>query len=153
MERPNVARPILWDFEIWNIKITKVELFDFPIFDFFLFLWLFKLLENSKYIYDNLPWNSKFCEIFKVLQIVKFWKYAHFWNLTISEIWLFYEFVDNVNLIILEIVKFGKFLDFFFQFRKPQFDSENWQILGWLVHSIFRIIRNFANSHICSLKF
>ena len=34
-------------------------------------------------------------------------------NSRISEIWLFYEFVDNKNLMIIEIVKFGKFLDFF----------------------------------------
>ena len=50
--------------------------------------------------------------------------------------------------MIFEIVKFGKFLEFFFQFGKPLFDLKNWQILVLFVHSIFRSIRNIANSNI-----
>ena len=61
--------------------------------------------------------------------------------------------VDLGNLMIFEIVKFGKFLEFFFQFEKRKFDSKTWQILVLFVHSMFRTIRNFAKSHICALKF
>ena len=61
------------------------------------------------------------------------------------------EFVDDGNLIIFEIVKFGQF--FFFQYGKPKFDPKNWRILVSFVPLIFRTIHNFANSHICSFKF
>ena len=45
--------------------------------------------------------------------------------------------------MIFEIVKFEKFVKFFFQFEKPKFDSKNWQISIVFVPSIFRSIRNF----------
>ena len=61
--RKGHERPIFRNFEISNIKITKVELFNVSILEFvILFLHLFKLYEYSKYIYDNLPSNSKFLE-------------------------------------------------------------------------------------------
>ena len=50
----------------------------------------------------------------KVSQIVEFWKFPNFWNLTISEIWSFYEFVDDENLMIFGIVKFRKLKKKFF---------------------------------------
>ena len=74
-----------------------------------------------------------------MLKICSFLKFNNFRNL------IFYEFVDNKNFMILEIVKFGKFWEFFFQFIKPKFDSENWQILVMFVYSIFRTIRNFGD--------
>ena len=40
---------------------------------------------------------------FDILKVVKLWKFANFWNWTISEIWLFYEFIDNGNLILFII--------------------------------------------------
>ena len=61
LERPNVERPIFPSFEILNLKITKVELFDFLFSILKKILCLFKLLENSKYMYDNLP-NRNFLE-------------------------------------------------------------------------------------------
>ena len=50
--------------------------------------------------------------------------------------------------MIFEIVKFGKFLDFFFQSGKPEFDLKNWQIVFLFILSICHAIRNFANSYI-----
>ena len=47
----NGEPPIFRKFETSNIEIKKVELFDFSI-----------LFEHSKYIFVNLPSNSKFVE-------------------------------------------------------------------------------------------
>ena len=44
-EQPTVERSIFRNFEISNIKKTKNELFDF-----FLVLYVFKLIERSKYM-------------------------------------------------------------------------------------------------------
>ena len=129
LERLNVERPIFRNFEFSNIKMTKVELFDFSILEFF-----------KKFTIKFELWG-----ILIVLQIVKFWKFDNFRNWTISEFWLFYELFDNGNL--------ENFWNFFFQFGKIKFDSENWQILELFVHSVFRTDPKFANPHISSLKF
>ena len=56
---------------------------------------------------------------------VEFYKLSNFKNLLIFETQqfqkydFFFEFVNNGNSMIFEIVKFGKFLEFFFQFGKP----------------------------------
>ena len=47
-----------------------------------------------------------------VLQKCKFWKFGNFRNWKNSEIELFYGFVHKVNLMISEIVGFGKFSKF-----------------------------------------
>ena len=49
VEWSNVERPILPNFKITNIKIAKNGLFDYFIYDFF-YYYLYKLLENSKYL-------------------------------------------------------------------------------------------------------
>ena len=38
LERPNVERPIFWNFKISSIEITKVQLFDFSILEFVFFI-------------------------------------------------------------------------------------------------------------------
>ena len=50
------------NFEYWNNESRVIRFFYFRIYS--LFLWLFKLFEHSKYIFDNLPSNSK---------VFKFW--------------------------------------------------------------------------------
>ena len=75
------------NFEYWNNESRVIRFFCYRINS--LFLWLFKLFEHSKYIFDNSPSNSKFFE-FWVLQIVKLKKFANFWNSTIWELWLFF---------------------------------------------------------------
>ena len=69
---------------------------------------------------------------FDILQVVKFWKFANFRNWTISEIWLFYGFVGDENLMIFTIGKLENFWNFF-QFGKPKFDFKNWEILEFFV--------------------
>ena len=46
------------NFEYWNNESRVIRFFYFRIHS--LFLWLFKLFEHSKYVFDNLPSNSKF---------------------------------------------------------------------------------------------
>ena len=153
LEWPNVERPIFRDFEILNIQITKIVLFDFSIFELVLYFYDCLNYSNTQNTYRIIYIKFEIFGILIVLQIIKFWNFYNFWNSTISEIWLFYHFFDNGNFMIFEIVWFGKFLQFFFQYEKPKLDSKHWQILILFIHSIFRTIRNFANSHICILKF
>ena len=49
------------NFEYWNNESRVIRFFYFRIYS--LFLSLFKLFEHSKYIFDNLPSNSKFFEL------------------------------------------------------------------------------------------
>ena len=117
LERPNVEPPIIRDFEISNIKIRKVKLFDFSIFEFFYYFYHCLNYSNTQ----NYVWvfTIKF-EIFGILidlQIVKFLKFANFWNSIISEIWFFYEYSDNGNLMIFEIVKVENFCNIFFNLK------------------------------------
>ena len=62
---------------------------------------------------------------FWVLQIVKFWKFANFWNWTILKIWLFYELVNLGKFPLQYEIKFEKLE------RRNSFISknkyENWQ--------------------------
>ena len=66
-EREDILR-IFRNFEFSSIKITRVDFFYFNFF-----YRLFELFEYSKYIYDNLPSNSKFLEFryFTSCQILK----------------------------------------------------------------------------------
>ena len=76
-EQRNVERPMFRNFEISNIKRTKDELFDFfSNFELiFLFLYLFQLFKQSKYmiIYKikNL-WNFEFFQIYKIKNLWNF---------------------------------------------------------------------------------
>ena len=81
--------------------------------------------------------------ISKGFQIVKFWKFDNFRNLSISEIWLFSRLVNNENFIIFRFVKFGKF-DYFPNWKFLEFSKfENKQISRILFPEIdkFRILR------------
>ena len=48
------------NFEYWNNESRVIRFFYFRIYS--LFSWLFKWFEHSKYIFDNLPSNSKVFE-------------------------------------------------------------------------------------------
>ena len=144
--------------EYW---ITKVELFDFSIFEFFkLFLSLFKLFEHSKscmIIYHQIR-NFRNFDSFANRWILKI---CYFWNSIISEIWFSYEYADNENLMIFEIVKMENFWNFFsiwkakiwfqqlanFDFVRP-FDiphySQFGQLFSYLIFEILKLIpKNF----------
>ena len=113
LERPNVETVDISGFrnlEFLNNESRVIRFFDFRIYS--LCLWLFKLFEHS-YLCMTIYIKFEIFEIWIALQIVKFWKFANFWHSTISEIWLFYEFIDNGNLMIFEIVKMGNFWNFF----------------------------------------
>ena len=91
-ERLNVERPIFRKFETSNIKITKVELFGVFICKYIFYFYPCLNYSNTQNI-----WQFNKLGIFGILiflQIVKFWRFANFRNWTISEIWLFYEFVN-----------------------------------------------------------
>ena len=151
LERPNVERLIFRDFEISNIKISKVELFDFSIFEFIF------------YFYDCLNFSdTQNTYMIIYYQIQNFWNFNSYTNCQILKICWLFKFNNFRDLIILWVCRWWKCNDFwnckigeifeffFFHLGKPKFDSENWQILVLFVPSIFRTIRNFADSHICS---
>ena len=68
------------------------------------------------------------------------WKFAQLSNWTVSEIRLFYEFVNNGNLTIFEIVKFGTFLELW---NSRHF----WNCKIWEIFRILKIrkMKNFQN--------
>ena len=107
----------------WKNKFEKKIIEDIDFLSFLSFA-ILKFWNIGRSTFRREIWNYW---NFDILQDFKFWKFANFRNWTISEIWLFYEFVDDGNLIIYKIVKFGN-LKKKFQFGKPKFDSKNWQI-------------------------
>ena len=162
-ERPNVERLIFRNFETSNIEITKVKLFDFLFaiqFLIFTSVWIFRTLK----IYDNLS-NWKFLvfwyfyklsnfenflifNFFLIFKIINFWKFPNwiFFNLPNSQ------FLELFKLEVFGVVQIGKLRNFkIFAIWKIKVWLQKLAILELFVHSIFRIIRNFANSHICSL--
>ena len=88
--------------------------------------------ENSKINFQNFTiWKI----IFQI-QIVKFWKFDNFRNWIILGVGLFSRLVNNENLIIFEIIKFGKLAYF-----------SNWNFFEFSELEIFGIfqIGNFWN--------
>ena len=71
LERSNVERPIFRKFETSNIEKTKVQLFGF-LKMYFLYLRLFELFEDSKYMI--------------IYQIGNFWNFESFTNFQVLKI-------------------------------------------------------------------
>ena len=106
------------NFEYWNNESRVIRFFYFRIY--FLFLWLFKLFEHSKYIFNNVPSNSNFLEFLQVEFGIGNWKFG-----------------------------IGKLRNFkIFSICKIKVWLQKLAILKLFVQSIFRTTRNFPNSHI-----
>ena len=110
LERPNVERPIFRKFETSNIEITKVKLFDFSIFVVILYFYDCSNYSNTQNTYSII--------YHQIRDFLNFYSFTNcqFKHLLIFEIqqfqtfdYFFFEFINNGNLMIFEILKFGNF--------------------------------------------
>ena len=140
-----------WNFRIWKFfgnfpnrkvsEFSKLQFFQiFQMENFFQFskLKIFGVFQIRHFL--EFPKSENF-QIFRILQIVHFWSCP---NPEIFRIFQFRNFWDSRSW------KINEFLEFF-KFRKPKFVFQKLAILELFVHSMFRITRNFANSHIFPL--
>ena len=103
LERPNVERP--------NIEITKVELFDFSIFAFILYFYDCLNYSNTQNTYLIIYHQIRNFLNFDSFTNCQIWKICWFLKFNNFRTLIFFEFVNNRNLMIFENLKL---LNFFF---------------------------------------